>query len=88
MIPQLLAATEDRAASPIAAVVIICLAIAVVLLVRSMNRHLRKLPTTFPAEPGAAERAAPEPPAAAERAVAPERPAAPERADEPGDGPV
>ena len=49
MTSQLLAAaTENREASPIALVVILCLAIAVVLLVRSMNKHLRKVRTSFP----------------------------------------
>ena len=47
----LLAATEDRAASPIALVVILFLAAALVLLIRSMNKHLRKVRTGFPAEP-------------------------------------
>jgi len=44
----LAAATEDREASPIALVVILCLGIAVVLLIRSMNKHLRKVRTSFP----------------------------------------
>jgi hypothetical protein len=44
----LAAASEDREASPIALVVILCLAVAVVLLIRSMNKHLRKVPTSFP----------------------------------------
>jgi hypothetical protein len=43
----LAAATEAREASPIALVVILCLAIAVVLLIRSMNKHLRKVRTGF-----------------------------------------
>jgi hypothetical protein len=51
MTPLLLAAaTENREASPIALVVILFLAAALVLLIRSMNRHLRKLPSSFPAE--------------------------------------
>lgn len=45
---QLAAATEGREASPIALVVILGLAIAVVLLIRSMNKHLRKVRTSFP----------------------------------------
>jgi hypothetical protein len=71
----LAAATEDREASPIAAVVILCLAIAVVLLVRSMNKHLRKVSASFPDEPtGTPERPA----------GVPERPAGvPERSDAP-----
>ena len=49
MTAQLLAAaTEDREASPIALVVILCLAVATVLLIRSMNKHLRKVRTSFP----------------------------------------
>jgi hypothetical protein len=44
----LAAATEGREASPIALVVILSLAIAVVLLIRSMNKHLRKVRTSFP----------------------------------------
>jgi len=51
MTALLLAATEDRAASPIALVVILFLAAALVLLIRSMNKHLRKVRTGFPAEP-------------------------------------
>lgn len=54
MIPVLLAA-EGREASPIGLVVVLCLVVAVVLLIRSMNRHLRRVPPTFtqtpPAEP-------------------------------------
>ena len=49
MTAQLLAAaTEGREASPIGLVVILGLAIAVVLLIRSMNKHLRKVRTSFP----------------------------------------
>jgi hypothetical protein len=63
----LAAATEDREASPIALVLILGLAIALVLLIRSMNKHLRKVPTSFPDE----------------TAQRPDRPAgAPERTDE------
>lgn len=52
MTPSLLAAAaENREASPIALVVILCLAMAVVLLIRSMNRHLRKVSTSFPERP-------------------------------------
>ncbi len=40
-------AVENREASPIALVIILCLLIAVVLLVRSMNKRLRKLPSSF-----------------------------------------
>ena len=48
MSPQLLAAAaENREASPIALVVILLLVVALVVLIRSMNRHLRKVPSTF-----------------------------------------
>ena len=40
-------ATEGREASPIALVLILLLLVAVVLLVRSMGKHLRKVPPTF-----------------------------------------
>jgi hypothetical protein len=43
----LAAAAENREASPIALVVILVLLVALVLLVRSMNRHLRKVPGSF-----------------------------------------
>jgi len=57
MSPQLLAAAaENREASPIALVVILLLVVALVFLIRSMNKHLRKVPGSFsrsktPAEP-------------------------------------
>ena len=45
MTPLLLAAAaENREASPIALVVILVLLVALVFLVRSMNKHLRKVP--------------------------------------------
>jgi hypothetical protein len=40
-------AAQNREASPIALVVILCLLVATVLLIRSMNKRLRKLPPTF-----------------------------------------
>jgi hypothetical protein len=40
-------AAEGREASPIALVVVLCLLVGVVLLIRSMNRHLRKVPPSF-----------------------------------------
>jgi hypothetical protein len=43
----LAAAAEDREASPIALVVILFLAVALVLLIRSMNKHLRRVPASF-----------------------------------------
>jgi hypothetical protein len=49
MRPLLLAAAaENREASPIALVVILLLLVALVFLVRSMNKHLRKVPGSFP----------------------------------------
>ncbi len=48
MTPLLLAAAaENREASPIALVVILVLLVALVFLVRSMNKHLRKVPGSF-----------------------------------------
>ncbi len=43
----LAAAAANREASPIALVVILLLVVALVVLVRSMNRHLRKVPGSF-----------------------------------------
>ena len=40
-------AAENREASPIALVVILLLLVALVFLVRSMNKHLRKVPGSF-----------------------------------------
>ena len=51
MNPTLLAAAEDaREASPIALVVILALLVAVVLLIRSMNTHLRRMRANFEAK--------------------------------------
>jgi hypothetical protein len=53
MSPLLLAAAtaapapENREASPIALVVVLVLVVALVFLIRSMNRHLRKVPSSF-----------------------------------------
>jgi hypothetical protein len=48
MSPLLLAAAaENREASPIGLVVILLLLVALVFLVRSMNKHLRKVPSSF-----------------------------------------
>ena len=47
MTALLLAAAEDREASPIALVVILALLIALVFLIRSMNKHLRTARATF-----------------------------------------
>jgi hypothetical protein len=43
----LTAAAENREASPIALVVILLLVVALVVLIRSMNKHLRKVPDSF-----------------------------------------
>jgi hypothetical protein len=40
-------AAGGREASPIGLVIILILLVAVVFLIRSMNRHLRKVPPTF-----------------------------------------
>ena len=40
----LAAAAEQREAGPIGLVVILCLAVALIFLIRSMNKHLRKVP--------------------------------------------
>jgi hypothetical protein len=41
------APTGGGEASPIALVIVLLLLVAVVLLIRSMNKHLRKIPPTF-----------------------------------------
>jgi uncharacterized protein HemY len=43
----LAAAAENREASPIALVVVLVLVVALIFLIRSMNRHLRKVPESF-----------------------------------------
>jgi hypothetical protein len=43
----LAAAAENREASPIALVVILLLLVALVFLIRSMNKHLRRVPGSF-----------------------------------------
>jgi hypothetical protein len=49
----LLAGSESDKAGPLGLLVILLLGVATVLLIRSMNRHLRKVPPSFdpPAEP-------------------------------------
>jgi hypothetical protein len=60
MNPVLLAAaTEEREAGPIGLVVILCLLVALIFLIRSMNKHLRKVPADR--FPGRADATAPEP---------------------------
>ena len=46
-------ATENREASPIALVLVLVLLVALIFLIRSMNKHLRKIPTSFTEEPPA-----------------------------------
>ena len=69
MSPLLLAApaTENREASPIALVLVLILLVALIFLIRSMNKHLRKIPDSFPRSevpPSAVGRAAAAAPAA------------------------
>jgi hypothetical protein len=40
---------SDGIAGPLALLIILLLAVAMVLLIRSMNKHLRRLPDSFPA---------------------------------------
>jgi hypothetical protein len=48
MRPLLLAAAaENREASPIALVIVLVLLVVLVFLIRSMNKHLRKVPGSF-----------------------------------------
>jgi Na+-transporting methylmalonyl-CoA/oxaloacetate decarboxylase gamma subunit len=50
MTPLLLLAApapENREASPIALVLVLILLVALIFLIRSMNKHLRKLPASF-----------------------------------------
>lgn len=42
---------EFGKAGPIGLVIVLLLLIGVILLIRSMNRHMRKLPTSFDADP-------------------------------------
>jgi len=57
MSPLLLAAAaENREASPIGLVVILLLLVALVFLVRSMNKHLRKVPGSFSRSDSRSER--------------------------------
>jgi hypothetical protein len=52
--------SENREASPIALVLILVLLVALVFLIRSMNRHLRKIPSSFdPPDPAADPTATP-----------------------------
>ena len=53
----LAAAAEQREAGPIGLVVVLCLLVALIFLIRSMNRHLRKVPTGFARSEAAPEKA-------------------------------
>jgi hypothetical protein len=61
----LAAAAENREASPIALVIVLLLLVALVFLIRSMNKHLRKVPGSFssppPAEPADEDEGRPTP---------------------------
>ncbi|HEY6749318.1 MAG TPA: hypothetical protein VI357_26840 [Mycobacteriales bacterium] len=45
--PAAAPAAENREASPIALVLVLVLLVALIFLIRSMNKHLRKVPTSF-----------------------------------------
>jgi hypothetical protein len=62
MTALLAAAAENREASPIALVVILLLLVALVFLVRSMNKHLRKVPSSFSRSDSRSERRPTTPP--------------------------
>ena len=47
---------SDGLAGPMGLLIVVLLAIATVLLVRSMNKHLRRLPERFPEQGGPADR--------------------------------
>jgi hypothetical protein len=50
---------SDGLAGPMGLLIIVLLAIATALLIRSMNRHLRRIPERFPSQPAAAGAATP-----------------------------
>jgi hypothetical protein len=49
---------SDGLAGPMGLLIIVLLAIATALLIRSMNRHLRRIPERFPSQPATAGPAA------------------------------
>jgi hypothetical protein len=53
-------ATESREASPIALVLVLVLLVALIFLVRSMNKHLRKIPSDFMKSDSATEKDPPQ----------------------------
>jgi hypothetical protein len=52
-----LAASDDSVAGPLGLLVVLLMAIATVLLIRNMNRRLKRLPPSFPSDdaPGGEE---------------------------------
>lgn len=73
-------------AGPLGLLVIVLLGIGLWLLIRSMNRHLRKIPTSF--DPAAVERrrrGEPDPPPAAPPAATADRAAESAKVNRPGD---
>jgi FtsH-binding integral membrane protein len=53
-------ATENREASPIALVLVLVLLVALIFLIRSMNKHLRKIPADFTKKEPPAEKDLPQ----------------------------
>jgi hypothetical protein len=79
---------EFGKASPVGLVVLVVLFLATILLVRSMNKHLRKVPASFDATASddAATDASPEGPVAPPSDVAVTPAAGPRSGDDPPDG--
>jgi hypothetical protein len=76
--------SENREASPIALVLILVLLVALVFLIRSMNKHLRKVPSSFsPTDDPADGTDRPGPTAPADRTDPTGPPAEPVRRDAP-----
>lgn len=57
---MMLAASSTAQAGPLGLAVIVVIGIALFFLVRSMNGHLRRVPPSFPPEPGSASSDGPE----------------------------
>ena len=74
---------EFGKASPIGLVVLVLLFLATILLVRSMNKQLRKVPASFDEPDGTRDPATPNP---SDVTAAPS--AAPHNSDEPGNPPI
>ena len=77
---------EFGKASPIGFVVLVLLFLATILLVRSMNKQLRKVPASFDEPDGTPDPATPDPSDAAEVHTTPS--ATPPSGDEPGNAPI